>query len=505
MIPTYYLLRDGLIDEKKVEDPLHVSIYGVVVISGTLLFPIGGWLADAHLGRYKTVHYSMLIMWIGAILVTVGEIIAEFSGTYSDHIKMWVYRVICIIVFAGLVGFLSNTVQLGTDQLFNASASEISSFILWIVLGIYASAFCSQLVSECISSVYNMFYIRTFTVVVCLSLALCSDFACKDWVVKEEVSRQSLSEVWRIIWYIIKNRKVKYDFVTQGNELTTLFDVAKHQHGGPFTSLQVDNVRTFLWMIVILATCGVVFGAITPIEYAREKIQYRWDGNQEAKGLAGCYMKLTLHYEDSIIIVVLVSLYEFFIRPIFYKCLPKGSIINRFVIGTALFFLWIMSLLAIESYAYSKHVNAGLNNSVECIFKEDQPEIKFNQLWFLIPDFLSGISRTLLYVTAFEFIWAQTPSTMKGLMLGVAFTTLGLNTLLQGIISAPFLFKFGTLIFYWHPLTCGIWYFIMEGVLTLVVLMGTMFVVVKYKKKDQKIVFDGQTYYIDEDTYYDQR
>ena len=178
---------------------------------------------------------------------------------------------------------------------------------------------------------------------------------------------------------------MKYDFVTHGNELTTLFDVAKHQYGGPFTSLQVNNVRTFLWMIVVLTTCGIVFGAIAPVEYAKQRIQHRWDRYHEVKGLVRCYMKLTLRYEDCIIILILVSLYEFFIRPIFYKCLPKGNIINRFVIGTALFFLWIMSLLAIESYAYSEAVSTSLNNSLECIFNHE-PQIKVNKFWFLIPD-----------------------------------------------------------------------------------------------------------------------
>ena len=101
----------------------------------------------------------------------------------------------------------------------------------------------------------------------------------------------------------------------------------------------------------------------------------------------------------------------------------------------------------------------------------------------VIPDFFSGSSRTLLYVTTFEFIWAQAPSTMKGLIVGVAFAIFGLNTLFHGVIFVPFL-KYATLD--WHLLTCGIWYFIMESVLTLVALTGTLMVVAKYKKKGKK-------------------
>ena len=319
------------------------------------------------------------------------------------------------------------------------------------------------------------------TVAVCLTIVLCSDFICKQWLVKEEVTRKSLSGVWKIIKYTFKNRRRRYSLAdNDSNELTSLFDIAKHKYGGSFTSQQVDNVRTFLWIIIILATCGVVLGAIMPIEYAREKIQHRWNDYNEAYGYTGCYKKLIICYEDYIFIVVLISLYESFVRPVFYRYLPHGSITSRFIAGTALFLLWIMSLLAVESYAYNRLLGVASNNSIACIFHEDNPMVKLNQAWFLIPDFFSGASRILLYVTAVEFIWAQTPSTMKGLMFGTAYAILGLNSMLQSVIALPFLFNNTT--WDWHPLTCGIWYFILEGAVILAVLIIIVALVKRHKR-----------------------
>ena len=479
--PVYYLLKDGHIGTKhKLEDTLGVSINGMVLLSATLLYPIGGWLADAHFGRYKVVRCSMWIMWIGTIITTLGEVLARYSEVYNDHAKVWLYLVLCVVILTGFGGFSSNIVQLGIDQLMNASASEISSFILWYVLAIYTSALCLHFLSDCLLTEYNVTSVRGLIAALCLTLALCLDFFCKHWLVSEEVRGKSLSEVWIIIKYTIKNRKLRYRLALDDNkDLTSPLDIAKHQYGGPFTSLQVENVRTFLKMIAIFATCGLVFGAIIPMEYAREKIQHRWDGYNQASGyIVGCYKQLTLHYEDYIFTFVLVSLYEFLVRPVFYQCLPRGSIASRFIVSTVLFLMWILSLLAIESYAYSKLHSSTNNNSltaITCIFNEDSPVVKLNQTWFLMPNFFNGASRILLFVTEVEFICAQTPSTMKGLMFGIAYAILGLNTLLQSVIALPFLFKFSTLD--WNPLTCGIWYLIMEGALILAVLIAVTILV----------------------------
>ena len=480
--PVYYFLRYGLTGKQKLEDPLSISVNGIILLGVTVLYPIGGWLADAHLGRYKVVHYSMWIMWIGVILITFGEVLANFSVVYTSNVRLWLFHVVSVIILIGFGGFSSNIFQLGVDQLIDASADEISSYILWYVLGIYASALSLHFLSGCLPTERNMFL--ALTVAVCLTMVLCSDFICKQWLVKEEVTGKSLSGLWKIIKYIFKNRGRRYSLTdNDSNELTSLFDIAKHRYGGPFTSQQVDNVRTFLRIIIILATCGVVLGAIMPIEYAREKIQHRWDGYNEVYGsYMGCYKKLIVRYEDYIFIVVLILLYEFFMRPVFYRYLPHGSIISRFIAGTALFLLWIMSLLAIESYAYNRLLGVTSNNSIACIFHEpDNPMVKLNQAWFLIPDFFSGAARILLYVTAVEFIWAQTPSTMKGLMFGTAYAILGLNSILQSVIALPFLFNITT--WNWQPLTCEIWYFILEGATVLAVLMIIIALVKRHKRR----------------------
>ena len=471
--------------------PTNVSISGIILLCATLLCPVGGWIADAYLGRYKTVRCSIWIMWIGALLSTLGESLSYVSATYNDDIKPWVLRSVFVIMAVGLAGFLANIIQLGIDQLNDASTNEIKSYILWFVFVFYLSSLTTNYVTECLAIEYGMVYIRPLLVTLCLTIVICSNFLCQRWVLKEEVIGKSLTEVVRIIKYTIKHRKMRYDFAANGSsameELPSPFDIAKHQYGGPFTTTQVNNVRTFLWMLAVAATCAVVFGAIMPVEYAREKVQQRWEGYNEAIGIKGCYQKLTLRYEDYLLVCFLIVLYEFVVRPLFHRVFPNSSILGKFIFASGLFVLWIVSLLAIEAVAAYNGSTTG-NSSVlaqECIFKQTShdPDFKIGRMWFLIPDIFSGISCFLLVLTGIEFIWAQTPSSMKGLMFGCAYTLLGFNTLIQTIIAYPFLFSVREID--WHPLTCGVWYFLMEGALILVALLIIAVVVKKYKKRSQ--------------------
>ena len=223
-----------------------------------------------------------------------------------------------------------------------------------------------------------MFYIKTLVVAVCLTIALCLDFLCHHWLVKEEVIGQSVRETIKIIKYVVKNgRRLRYNFANEDN-LPSHFDMAKHQYDGPFTAQKVNNVRMFLWIVVVLATCGIVFGAIMPIEFAREKLQHRWDGFSKASGLAGCYSKLTIRYNDYFIVVASVAVYELLIYPFLHRCLPTGSILNKFVVGTVLFFFWVLSLLLIEAIAFHKLQSLSNNNASEsfhCIFYDDDPQV----------------------------------------------------------------------------------------------------------------------------------
>ena len=486
MMSVYSLYQAGF-TEHQLENQFHVTKTGIIVWCIGILYPIGGWLADTRIGRYKVVHYSMLIMWIGTMLATLGELLVTNIST-TNHIKTGVYVVVSIFIMIGLGGFLSNIIHLGIDQLTDASANEITSFIIWYTTTLFTSAITLHYITDCIVT-ENTFYIKTLVVAICLTIALCLDFLFQHILVKEQVTRRSLREIIGVTRYVIRNRQLRHDFAH--DQVPSRFDIAKHLYGGPFTSQQVDNVRKFLWMLLVIAPCTLVIGAIQPIFYAEEKVYRHLNFWKETDGFKGCYKNLSLRYSDNFFALVIVVLYEFIIHPLFYRCLPKLHITSKFLVATVTLFLWILSLLALDSYVYHELKFNDTYTYEACIIVKKYNTSTLNQTWMLVPNFIRGVFSILLLPTALEFIWAQAPTSMKGLILGFGYMFVGLSTIFHTVLAAPFIVKAVSQKIPWEKasLTCELWYYILEGFIILVVIVIMAMVLKKYNRQRESSAY----------------
>lgn len=460
-----------------------ISSGGIILVFSALFYPVGGWVADRYIGRYKMVRFCTWIMWIGAVFLTISEILAQVTTVYGKSIKQWVMNVMFIIMAIGLGGFQSNIIQLGVDQLIDASSAEITSFITWYVLALYASGVTLRYSTDCIthtSTIDRSLYISSLAVVLYLSLVLCSDFFLNHWLVKERVTGNSFGFILKVVKYTIKNRKHRYTFTE--DEIHSVFDIAKYRYGGPFTTQQVEEVKSFLRILILIATCTIVCGGINLLEYANEKVALQFDLWMGKNTISKCYKRLTMRYSDYLFAIAMVLLYEFVVYPLWIRCLPRLSINTRFLLGTVFFLLWVMSLLGIEIEVYT---NKYLwNSTTTCIFTENIETININYKWLLIPRFMSGVSTLLFILSGIEFIWAQAPYSMTGLIFGTMYAFLGLNTFIQAAVASPFLFL-SNVPWKYLPLTCSIWYFILQSIIVSGVLVIGAVLFKKYKQRNR--------------------
>ena len=438
----------------------------IILASMTLIFPLVGCLSDSYLGRYKVVRYSTWIMWISMLVLITGHTLNEYAigGHLSGHAKIETatFIVFCIILGIGLVGFHSIIIQLGIDQLSDATSAEITSFITSYVFTYFSSGVAFYFINRCHGDIEKLATILTLLyVAVCLTSAVCLDFVFASCLVRERIpdTTNSATLILKVLKYVCVNRNRTTD------ETVDTFDIAKHKFGGPFNNQHVDWVKTFLRMTVVLGIGSIAGAQIIVLSNAGEQQQLRFALWKEYS----CYVQISIYYSDYLFGTVVIVFHEIFFSPLFGRCMPTVSTTSVYMAGIFFSFLRILASLWIEVCAIFEQsdpngTSAGYKS---CIGDSQNSVIQLSPVWMVIVFSLQGLCCLLFLQSAYKFVWAQSRSSMKGLTIGIMYACLGLSTMLQSAISSPFLFihvEWSQL-----PLSCGIWFYMMQAVIVIII------------------------------------
>ena len=110
---------------------------------------------------------------------------------------------------------------------------------------------------------------------------------------------------------------------------------------------------------------------------------------------------------------------------LFGRCIPVLSTAIVYTIGIFFSLLRIFAFLGIEVRAFleqSSH-NSTTAASKSCIH-DGNYEIHFSSMWMIVVGSLEGLYSILFILSGYKFVWAQSPSTMKGLTIGIAYAFL---------------------------------------------------------------------------------
>ncbi len=465
----------------------------------TGFYIVSGFIADVCCGRYRMVTLGMGFLWI-AVLMLVIAVLITVSNLHHIPKPLNAFRNVLIggaflLAIPGLSGFYSNMIQLGLDQLQDAPSSILGIFLHWTVwVSLLGESIVHLLVvlTSCPNRDSDISFKNT-TYCVCgayftlLSILLFINCFTKRWFVATEVRYNPYKMVVNVLRFVrthkhpIRHRAMHW---TNG-EKPSQFDFAKHCYGGPFTSGQVEDVKTLCRVVLVLLAIGPVFILSVPTSYFlfplfsfhvsgrnSEKCTYEW-----------IFVKSgTLSYlVDLVCLPVLIWIVYCVLR----NRVPK--ILTRLEIGILLSILGVFSMLVIDLVGHN--VTNDSTNGTHCMFleaynldKNRTPYYKLQLPWYILiaPNLLNMFSKSLVQVTTFEFISAQTPQAMKGLMFGVFFAIQGGYSFMGAILLIPFSLN------YWitspHTyLSCGFSYFFFTLIVSLTGLM--MFACVRHRYK----------------------
>lgn len=255
-----------------------------------LLYPLTGWLADTKFGRYKVMRTSMWLMWAGSVVLLL-VLILRYKYTYPlahDHaaLESGITIPALIVVYAvnsvGLAGFHANIIPFGLDQMEGGSGDQLSAFTHWYYwsrnfsMGLFVHAVLyvvfvckeeGEEINQYPEPADRMDLVILAVEVGFLTLALALDFLFSDWLVKEPRTQNPLKTIRKISLFVMRHsrpvgRRSAFSYASMGRKLPSRSDLAKRLFGGPFESEDVESVKTFWNVIILLLSLGGGFFVI---------------------------------------------------------------------------------------------------------------------------------------------------------------------------------------------------------------------------------------------------
>jgi peptide/histidine transporter 3/4 len=482
-LKTMKQYKSNLSPEKK-ENPAFLWLvepkYALVISSVIVItIPIASLLAEVVIGRYKLVIYTLKGIWLLSI---VGNVLTLCGKTLpvADSMQYNIHLIILLLQYMLMGAHLSSAIPLGIDQISSGSDANISAFIVWLVWTIFSGLVVPSIVAPVL---YSCTHFQTSEVsmvmsllpVLLLSVGLILDFHFHHKLVKEPVTVNPVSLIFKVLKYAAKHKYPvqRSAFTYCENERPTRLDYGKSKYGGPFTTEQVEDVKTFGRVLVVIVVIGISAVTFMAQYESQPAMEESFGLLHLKKSFVSSVARQQLIYMSSI--MVTIPLYELLI----YPCLRNRgpSILQSAGIGAAA--LIVSSLYGVVTEAILFDGNTG------CMFVQNSHNAREVGILINIPfQLILAFAIVVLLKSSTEFVCAQAPYNMKGFLIGLFFTTLiffvVLGTLLFLVWSNKWLAILGTS-------TCGIWFYLSTLVLAVVssALLGLVIRWYKARERDE--------------------
>ena len=480
-------------------------LYGAVGIGTSfLLYPLFGLLADLVFSRYKVIVVGCLTMSLGLAGAAVYASIDIFI--YKDYGYNKVALVVGMILLAAVIGSLgmidANVLQFGMDQLLEASGNQLSKFVHWYFWVLKLSLVLMTLISGamlvCFEQIFTVRQMIVYSLqcivlealiigAILAFIALLILLTNRQSINTARILVNPLKNILFVLRYSWKHKcpENRSAFTYWEEDIPKRIDLGKHKYGGPFTNEEVENVKTFFRIFfLLLSLFGYQFTDDTFSLSQQLKLQNGCPSNASLV-LVACPFVI-----PTVFLVIFIPLYQTKAVQSLLKNL-RLTMIRRMWLGMFICVLQVFCELIIFRVNYTQDDSplVRMNFTMfQCHLMQFPNRtlvypVNYSVYFYLvIPQFLSGLAELLVFMTALEFICAQAPQTMQGLLIGLWYGTHSIRYLLVAILED---FATSKADFWYIYQAC-------KGVMIVISLMLYSFVAWHYKKRARDEVVNIQ-------------
>ena len=443
-------------------------------------YPCLGHLADVRLNRYRTLRFSLVIMLTGEVILLLFYLVS-ISITAALNSSHYSKQVITTITFTCMIGliitvigvglFEANAIQFGLDQLLEAPTPKLITFIHWYywsqnvrqLVGYYVGIGWMAVGNCTVKRIIQHDILEDILIIVlviifgCMTttIGLAIFCASKQHFYIQKAGHNPFKNIYKLLKYSWNHKvpEMRSSFTYCEENIPPRIDLGKHKYGGPFTTEEVEDTKTFLWIIPLLL-CLFGYHLAGDGYSAPEQLMRTSCPSLPVMLL----IVVNPSHMSALVIVVGIPLY----RLVITKLVPRLQyvlMLTKIWIGLYISLLQVTLTIIVVTNHDAKYwqqhhsvamvsqrngsfsvlhtcfkIRVGIVSHNSCKTYDDPVDNTY--LWFIIPQLLNGLSSLFVSMTVFEFICAQAPRTTQGLLIGLWYATFSIRYLVVGLLDS---------------------------------------------------------------------
>ena len=463
-----------------------------------LFYPLAGFIGDIYTGRFRIIIFGFEAIWMASF---IGVISTVFVLTRQYGLQTIIGIITVLILMIGISSYRSNIIQFGFDQLLDMPSCYLSMFVHWY----FWADSLGNFVVEVLTNIHLCFrdqilrllaYVGAFVCPLIFTFLLMVIYTLQKRGIfnTEPVKSNPYKLILKVLVFAWKNKRPVRPpsaFVYGDRDVRpSRLNLAKERFGGPFQNCDVEDVKTFTRVLCILTTLLPLFILEVPVSDGVFSLFTLHAGTSASNNYTNCTVTWMIVGSGSLSYltqVVFFPMYIWIMFSVLRNRVPK--ILTRITFAGVLYILAVTSMLIIDLTGHILQVHSKENstNSICMLLQKIDPHVidvegnTLNMHWsvLLLPNLLVGVAPKLLMATALEFISAQTPHTMKGVMVGMLFMLRGISQLLSSIFILPFSARV------WRHkhsvISCGFGYFLLTVAIAIIGLACYIHSACKYR------------------------
>ena len=395
-----------------------ILISSSIGISLYFLLPVVTLIADIKFGGFRFTIISLSVGLLTSGLLITSNLLDVMYGNTSNTIQILLYISYPFnIIFRR--AFTVLMVLYGTDLMPDASSEQLSSFI-WChswskYMGLLITSVLTCEIREYFSDneAVGLLFIDGIHVL-SLLLIFISCIAFKG-TLATNISRKTnpLKLIKDVVLFAKKHPYPlsRWALTFWEESLVSRIDIGKRNYGGPFEEEDVESVKSFFRLLPFLACISLIYFPPVPLGRLKHSDPTTFE----------CLVGST--YFTEYVVVILVISIKLFVLKYSQLCLCGLGMLPRIELGI------LFILLSKISYTVTNLYVTSFDNSTICFLKryENVSNVDiaisndYTSYTLILPQIVGSVGIALSLPTSLEFIFAQCPYSMRGLITGLLF------------------------------------------------------------------------------------